>query len=175
MERDFFLTTKRIGFSEWKKDDITLAEILWGNPDVTKFICTSGRFSTQDIVNRLDIEIKNRAEYHVQYWPIFELTSNELIGCCGLRPYKEGKYEIGFHLRPKFWGQGYAIEAAQAVINYAFSVLKIEGLFAGHNPNNTASSKVLHRLGFQYICDEFYEPTGLYHPSYELKNGALSK
>ena len=31
MERDFFLTTKRIGFSEWQKDDIALAEILWGN------------------------------------------------------------------------------------------------------------------------------------------------
>lgn len=175
MERDFFLTTKRIGFSEWQKDDIALAEKLWGNPDVTKFICTSGRFSAQDIANRLDIEIKNHAEYHVQYWPIFELASNELIGCCGLRPYKEGKYEIGFHLRPKFWRQGYAIEAAQAVIKYAFSVLKTEGLFAGHNPNNTASSKVLQRLGFQYICDEFYEPTGLYHPSYELKKGALSK
>ena len=98
MERDFFLTTKRIGFSEWQKDDIALAEILWGNPDVTKFICASGRFSAQDIVNRLDKEINNLAEYHVQYWPFFELTSKELIGCCGLRPYKEGKYEIGFHL-----------------------------------------------------------------------------
>ena len=152
-----------------------MAEILWGNPDVTKFICASGRFSAQDIVNRLDKEINNLAEYHVQYWPFFELTSKELIGCCGLRPYKEGKYEIGFHLRPKFWRQGYATEAAQAVINYAFSVLKTEGLFAGHNPNNTVSSIVLRRLGFQYIGDEYYEPTGLYHPSYELKHGALSK
>ena len=152
-----------------------MAEILWGNPDVTKFICASGRFSAQDIVNRLDKEINNLAEYHVQYWPFFELSSKELIGCCGLRPYKEGKYEIGFHLRPKFWRQGYATEAAQAVINYAFSVLKTEGLFAGHNPNNTVSSIVLRRLGFQYIGDEYYEPTGLYHPSYELKHGALSK
>ena len=152
-----------------------MAEILWGNPDVTKFICASGRFSAQDIVNRLDKEIINLAEYHVQYWPFFELTSKELIGCCGLRPYKERKYEIGFHLRPKFWRQGYATEAAQAVINYAFSVLKTEGLFAGHNPNNTVSSIVLRRLGFQYIGDEYYEPTGLYHPSYELKHGALSK
>lgn len=175
MRRDFFLTTSRIGFSEWKKSDIKLAEILWGDPDVTKFICASGQFSAEEIASRLDKEIENHITFRVQYWPIFELTSNELIGCCGLRPYKEEKYEIGFHLRPKFWRQGYATEAAQAVINYAFSILTAPGLFAGHNPNNTASSKVLLKLGFQYMGDEFYEPTGLYHPSYELNNGALLK
>lgn len=58
MARDFFLTTSRIGFSEWQKDDIKLAETLWGDPDVTKFICASGRFSAEDIANRLDKEIE---------------------------------------------------------------------------------------------------------------------
>ena len=95
--------------------------------------------------------------------------SKDLIGCCGLRPYRGGKYEIGFHLRPQFLGKGYATEAATAVIDYAFSVLKAEALFAGHHPNNAASAKVLLKLGFRYIGDEFYEPTGLYHPSYELE------
>lgn len=168
MERDFFLKTNRIGFSIWKQEDIKFAELLWGDPDVTRFICASGHFSAKDIAARLEKEIDNNAKYQVQYWPIFELGSNELIGCCGLRPYNERKYEIGFHLRPKFWGQGYAMETAKAVIDYAFSVLKAEGLFAGHNPNNKASAKVLLKLGFCYIGDEFYEPTGLYHPSYEM-------
>ena len=169
MARDFFLTTDRIGFSKWQKGDIQLAELLWGDPDVTRFICASGRFDVDDISARLEKEIYNETEYHVQYWPVFELSSGDLIGCCGLRPYRGGKYEIGFHLRPQFWGKGYATEAATAVIDYAFSVLKAEALFAGHNPNNVASSKVLLKLGFRYIGDEFYEPTGLYHPSYELR------
>lgn len=75
---------------------------------------------------------------------------------------------MGFHLRSKFWWQGYAAEAATAVIDYAFTMLKAEGLFAGHNPQNVGSQKVLNKLGFHYIGDEFYEHTGLYHPSYEL-------
>ena len=169
MARDFFLTTNRIGFSKWQKGDIQLAELLWGDPDVTRFICASGRFDVDDISARLEKEIYNETEYHVQYWPVFELSSGNLIGCCGLRPYRGGKYEIGFHLRPQFWGKGYATEAATAVIDYAFSALKAEALFAGHNPNNVASSKVLLKLGFHYIGDEFYEPTGLYHPSYDLR------
>lgn len=168
MKREFFLKTGRIGFSKWNRDDIKLAELLWGDPKVTRFICAGGKFSPDDIANRLNKEIFNGEKHQVQYWPIFELATNDLIGCCGLRPYKENEYEIGFHLRPMFWGQGYATEAANAVINYAFSVIKADKLFAGHNPNNVASRKLLNKLGFIYICDEFYEPTGLYHPSYEL-------
>ena len=170
MLREFFLRTERIGFSKWNEDDIKLAELLWGDPEVTRYICADGIFSKNDILNRLAKEISNDVAFSVQYWPIFELTTNELIGCCGLRPYKENVYEIGFHLRPKFWGQGYAFEAANATIQYAFAKLKAEKLFAGHNPNNIASKKLLKKLGFTYTGDEYYEPTGLYHPSYELED-----
>lgn len=170
MERDYFLQTERIGFSKWRNSDIGLAKLLWGNPEVTRFICAAGKFSEKDIVDRLDREVYNDKKYQVQYWPVFQLSSNEFIGCCGLRPRVEIEYEIGFHFRPEFWGQRYASEAANAVIDYAFRVLKADKLFAGHNPNNVASRKTLLRLGFAYIGDEFYEPTGLQHPSYELKN-----
>ena len=170
MEREFFLKTDRIGFSKWIRNDIDLAVLLWGNPEVTRYISANGVFSKDDIVNRLNAEIFNESVYKIQYWPIFELTTTDLIGCCGLRPYKENEYEIGFHLRPAFWGKGYAKETADAVIDYAFSVLKAKKLFAGHNPNNIASRKVLNKLGFTYVRDEFYEPTGLFHPSYELEN-----
>lgn len=104
MARDYFLRTSRTGFSEWRHDDIELTELLWGDPDVTRYICTSGRYSVNDVAIRLQKEIDNNAEHHVQYWPIFELVSENLIGCCGLRPYSENIYEIGFHLRPEFWG-----------------------------------------------------------------------
>lgn len=170
MERCFFLTTARTGFSKWHQSDVSLARMLWGDPDVTRYICTDGKFSLEDIEKRLSTEISNDVVFGVQYWPFFELNTGELIGCCGLRPHGENEYEIGFHLRPKFWGEGYAVEAADAVIHYAFTVLNAKKLFAGHNPNNVASQKVLRKLGFRYVGDEFYTPTGLYHPSYELKN-----
>ena len=170
MERTFFLTTDRIGFSKWSGNDMGLARQLWGDPQVTQYICASGRFTANDIANRLETEILNDTRYHVQYWPFFELATYDFIGCCGLRPHEEKAYEIGFHLRPDFWGQGYAKEAAAAVIDYAFTVLNAEKLFAGHNPNNASSQKLLNRLGFIYIGDAFYEPTGLFHPSYEMKN-----
>ncbi len=168
-KRVYFLTTERMGFSHWEEKDLELARLLWGDPQVTKYICASGVFSDEDIARRLQTEIQNESRYHVQYWPIFRLDSGELIGCCGLRPHGESCYELGFHLRPAFWGKGYAVEAATAVIDYTFRKLGATSLFAGHNPKNIPSRKRLLSLGFIYSGDEFYEPTGLYHPSYELK------
>lgn len=175
-KRSYFLTTSRIGFSKWTEGDLSLAQMLWGDPAVTKYICASGVFSQDEIAARLAKEIENDANFGVQYWPIFELSTGKLIGCCGLRPYKESMYELGFHLRPEFWRKGFAVEAASAVILYAFRFLGAKGLFAGHNPNNGASQKVLGKLKFQYIGDEFYPPTGLYHPSYQrLKESHITE
>lgn len=172
MNKAYFLKTDRIGFSKWCDKDLPLAKLLWGDPAVTRYICASGSFSQSDIENRLQCEIENDKRFGTQYWPVFEQTSGELVGCCGLRPRGEKQYELGFHLRPQFWGQGIAVEAAKAVIAYAFDILQAEILFAGHNPLNVNSAKVLKKLGFSYVRDEFYAPTGLYHPSYTLeKNG----
>ena len=53
-------------------------------------------------------------------------------------------------------------------MDYAFSKVKANVLFAGHNPENNASEKLIKKLGFKFIRNEFYEPTGLMHPSYMM-------
>ncbi len=163
------MSTDRLGFSVWTEDDEAQAFSLWGDAQVTRYICASGVFSPEDIKARLRTEIANMADYGVQYWPVFDLQSGELAGCCGLRPRSEGCFELGFHLRPHYWGRGLAAEAAEAVIDLAFGKLGASELFAGHNPDNVNSAKVLKKLGFEYIGDVFYPPTGLYHPSYSFK------
>lgn len=171
--RDYFMQTERIGFSKWCTDDIELAQLLWGDAKVTKYICASGSFTKQEVKERLDREVENQNNYHMQYWPIFCLDGGGFIGCCGLRPYaiEEGICEIGFQLRPDYWGKGLGTEAAKAVIDYGFTTLKAKELFAGHHPDNTSSAKMLERLGFHYTHDEYYEPTGLNHPSYRYRQG----
>ncbi len=168
--REYFIRTERIGFSKWKEEDVDLACSLWGDENVTRFICASGKFKEQEILARLHLEVENNQKYGVQYWPIFYLENEDLIGCCGLRPHdlKENAYEIGFHLREKYWGKGLATEGAKAVIHHAFHVLPAKDLVAGHHPQNTGSKRVLEKLGFRYIGDRYYAATGLYHPSYQF-------
>lgn len=164
----YFLQSQRLGFRPWSPDDLELAMGLWGDAEVTRLI--GGPFSREQVAARLEREITTQREHGVQYWPIFLRATGEHIGCCGMRPYDlpAKVYEIGFHIRRACWGQGYAPEAAHAVIDYAFDTLGATSLFAGHNPANHASKTLLTKLGFRYTHDEFYAPTGLHHPSYLL-------
>lgn len=115
----------------------------------------------------------------IQYWPVFLLASNEHVGCCGLRPYPSELrvFELGFHLRRIHRGQAFAVEAARAVIEYAFTTLDATGLFAGHQPANDASQRVLNILGFLYTHDEFYLQTGciIRHIDYRRKRKRRSE
>ncbi len=166
----YFLRTTRLGFRLWRLDDLPLALGLWGNPEVTRLFDARGRLSDDEVRERLEREMALQAAHGVQYWPIFRLADGAPAGCCGLRPYRptDGWWEFGVHLRPEFWGQGFASEAGAAVIEFAFRQLRVGGLFAGHHPANERSRQLLQRLGFRYTCDEFYAPTGLQHPSYRL-------
>jgi ribosomal-protein-alanine N-acetyltransferase len=166
----YFLTSTSLGFRLWNNNDISLAEKLWGNRKVAEFIASGGIFSRKQIQEKLKGEIQTQKDYGIQYWPVFLKEGNIFIGCCGLRPYDINKsiLEIGVHLLPDHWGKGYASEALNIIIEYAFNKIKVSDLFAGHNPMNEASKRLLSKLGFRYTHDEYYPPTGLNHPSYLL-------
>lgn len=57
------------------------------------------------------------------------------------------EWEIGWQLHPEEWGKGYATEAAQAVLAYAFHELKAHRVVAFCNFNNDRSTRVMERLG----------------------------
>jgi RimJ/RimL family protein N-acetyltransferase len=72
-----------------------------------------------------------------------------LIGGCGVAQSGSGP-ELGYWVGVPFWGQGFATEAARAVIDYAFGVLGHEELEAGARVSNPASRRVLEKCGFQW-------------------------
>jgi len=169
-EPAFFLRSTRLGFRWWRPSDLPHAQALWGDPAVTRFIA-AGPLSQAQVRARLEREIEMQQRHGFQYWPIFLLAGGAHVGCCGLRPHGDDPAtpEFGVHIASRHWRQGYAFEAASSVIGHAFATLGAKALFAGHNPANAASRSLLTRLGFVYTHDEFYEPTGLRHPSYLLK------
>jgi RimJ/RimL family protein N-acetyltransferase len=73
-----------------------------------------------------------------------------LIGMCGFDFRGEPASEIGYWLGVPYWGNGYATEAARAVIDYAFNDLGYDVLVAGARVTNPASRRVLEKCGFQW-------------------------
>jgi RimJ/RimL family protein N-acetyltransferase len=56
-------------------------------------------------------------------------------------------YEVGWHLARAHWGNGYATEAARALLDYGFADLKLDTIYAVVNPANAASIRITQRLG----------------------------
>ncbi len=164
----YFLKSERLGFRCWSKEDLPAAQELWGDLEVTRFF--GGPFHDEEIKQRLQREISRMDTYGFQYWPMFLRSDSDHVGCCGLRPYRpeEQMHELGFHLRPKYWGQGLAVEAARAVISFAFETVGAKSLSAGHHPQNLASKKVLEKLGFRYMYNEFFATLNMDIPYYQL-------
>ena len=174
MDEFHFMTTSRLGFRHWSAGDVDLAASLWGDRDVTALFSREP-LTAEQVQARLHRELDHERDFGVQYWPFFLLADAEFVGCCGLKPYDvmNDVYETGFHLRRKFWRAGYATEAARAVVEYAFRHVRAAALMAGHNPQNTASRRVLEKLGFEYVRDEYFEPMREMHPLYELRNPVI--
>lgn len=158
--------TERVEFRRWQPEDTSLAASLWCDPQVMRFL--GGPYTEEEVTARLEREIANDATHGVQYWPLFARRDGEFAGCCGLKPHEPAQrfFEIGFHLRPKFWGAGLATEAARTVIEYAFEELSAVALFAGHHPENHASAAMLANLQFVRIGTHFFARTALEHPWY---------
>jgi len=165
----YFLTTPRLGFRRWRAGDLDLAMSLWGDPRVTVLIDARGHLTSAQVAEILEREIGNERRVGVQYWPFFLLASGDFVGCCGLKPHhvEPGLFEFGFHLRFDHWRQGYATEAGAAVLAHAREALALPRLVAGHHPENQASKRVLEKLGFTYLRDEYFAGTGLVHPLYQ--------
>lgn len=93
--------------------------------------------------------------FHEPFKYSFAIRSKEtgaFIGWCGVgtldfsAPDKELYYLIG----REHWDNGYATEAAAALIDYAFEVIGLDKLYAKADPMNTASVRIIEKLGFAF-------------------------
>lgn len=77
--------------------------------------------------------------------------TGELCGAVGLHPDPvHPRAELGYWIGVPYWGRGYATEAARAVLAFGFDTLKLHSIWANHFKENTASGRVLRKLGMSY-------------------------
>jgi [ribosomal protein S5]-alanine N-acetyltransferase len=170
MDMNFNLETSRLIFRPWSTDDLdhylTLAKDIG-------YICFSspGQFPTDE--KSVREKIAQRADSFrtkkMGRFLIFSKETKELMGCCGLQPFKiEGREEIelGYRLRLQYWEKGYATEAAKAVIADGFSRLQLNRIVAFAVPQNRPSIRIIEKLGFKYLKN--FKHVEIPHALYEL-------
>lgn len=81
---------------------------------------------------------------------IERLTDDQFVGWCSLSQWNPSyrSARMGYCLAEAAWGKGFATEAATALLEWAFDTLDLNRVQAETDTRNTASSRVLEKLGF---------------------------
>lgn len=91
------------------------------------------------------------------------------VGMCGLVKRKADEDpDIGFAFLPEYWKQGYALEAARAVLDYARNSLQLKRLLGITIPDNESSVRTLEKLGLRYVRQDANRETGEALSVYEI-------
>lgn len=84
-------------------------------------------------------------------WAIVRWGDDTLVGAIGLGIHpSHGRAELAYWIGKPFWGEGYCTEAAEAVLDYGFSVLGLNRIYADHMSRNPASGRVMEKIGMRY-------------------------
>lgn len=150
-DETIFTETERLLLRKMKQSDYSdLCKIL---KDKEVMYAYEGAFNDEEVQHWLNNQlIRYQKDGFGLYAVILKQTGN-MIGQCGLtiQEIPKGKVlEIGYLFQKKYWHHGYAIEAATACKEYAFTKLKVNEVFSIIRDNNILSQSVARRNGM--IC-----------------------
>jgi RimJ/RimL family protein N-acetyltransferase len=134
-----------------RSDLPALAPILV-DPLVMKF-STMGIYSTSQTEKAIDNFIDSYKQFGFGLWAVTLKERDLLIGYCGLaidRIDEQDEPEIGYRLDSKFWGKGFATEAASASIQYGFDSIELPYILGAAKRQNAASIRVLQKIGMTF-------------------------
>jgi RimJ/RimL family protein N-acetyltransferase len=94
---------------------------------------------------------------------LIERSTGATVGSCGYRgpPGPDGRVEIAYRVEPDREGRGYATEAAEALVNFAFGADAVRVVYAHTRPVHNASARVLTKCGFERIGEIMDPEDGL--------------
>lgn len=84
-------------------------------------------------------------------WPFAIETKAGLVGTIGVHRTEPNVMEFGYWMGEPYWGKGIATKAGHVLIDFAFDILNVEKITAGHYTENPASGRVLVKTGFEEI------------------------
>lgn len=148
----YLLSTERLQLRQLtdSDDDAHFTLALLNDPDFHRYIGDRGVRTLEDA--RGYNQRGPIAMYRDRGYGMYrvELQDGTPIGQCGLLK-RDGldDVDIGFAFLPEYRGRGYALEAAQAVMNWGESVLALTRIVAIASPDNRASIGLLERLGLR--------------------------
>jgi len=161
MNKPIELETKRLILRQWKDSDFPVFSKMNADPLVMQYYPNT---LTEDESNVMASKLKELIDVRTWgFWAVETKDEKQFIGFVGLhKPTYDLPVtpcvEIGWRLGRKHWGKGYATEAANEALKYAFENLKLQEVYSFTSVINKASWSVMERLGMKNEEKNFSHP-----------------
>ena len=151
-----FLETERLVLRRFTEADLDNLFDLNGDPEVMRFL-TGGKPTPREVIRN---ETLPRILHYYErfaglgFWAAIEKSIGDFMGWFEFRPPEGGgpdEVELGYRLRKSAWGKGYATEGARALIRKGFTELGVRRVVAQAMAVNTASRRVMEKVGLTHV------------------------
>jgi ribosomal-protein-alanine N-acetyltransferase len=154
------LETERLILDAWQVSDVRAFRPIATDTEVMRYITGGIPWTDDQIQTFVERQLKLYSERGLCRWKLVSKATGEMIGFCGVGFWRDNPDpEIGWWLARRYWGQGLATEAGSAALRDAFERVRLHRIISIARPENTASLRVMDKLGLRRECD--FEVDGL--------------
>lgn len=167
-----FIETERLILREILLTDVEGMFELDADPEVHEYLGKNPISSREQVLSVIEFIRKQYVEYGIGRWAVIDRRTDQFVGWAGLKFVTEltnnhiDYYDLGYRIIRKYWGQGFATEAAFESVRYAFDTLKVEQVYAMVDCKNDRSNSVLRKAGLSLV--EKFELEGIEHNWYRV-------
>lgn len=167
------LMTPRLLLKPYEASDIDDLHALWTEPAVRKFLWDDVVIPRETAEEVIRESIASHRTLGLGQWTVRLRGEPPLIGFCGFRNVDSHVPELLFGFSRRGWKKGYATEASIAALVFAFDHRHVPRVVASTDPPNTASVRVLGRLGMRRDISKGNGPLPLF--AFSLNAGDFRK
>ncbi|MDI3319610.1 GNAT family N-acetyltransferase [Pinibacter soli] len=143
---DVLISTARLYFRQFREGDEQKLFDLNSDEEVVKF---TGNASMKDLAEAHDVLVNIiLPQYSMGFgrWAVYRKEDDAFLGWCGLKKVDDHNIDLGYRFFRKYWGKGYASEAAITALEYGFNKLNIDKVVAHAMVENKNSIKILDKF-----------------------------
>ena len=145
-----YIETDRLIVRTWRPNDAPALHAIYGDPDTMRYIL-SGTKTLEETRTAIGQMFEAQERDGCSMWPVVRKDNSELIGSCGLmKTATPGELELGFAFATPARRQGYAFEAARAVMDFGFKQLHADTINALVHPFNEPAVGLVNKLGMRF-------------------------
>ena len=142
------LETARTIVRGWREADIPAYTQIVADPDVMRFVGDGSVHMAAQATAFVHHMRQQARERGWLFWAVEAKATGTLMGWCGFG-LREGQVNFAYRFAKAFWGQGFGTEVAQAVLAYGVAQYQLVPCTAVAFEENTASIRILEKLGFR--------------------------